>query len=378
MSRCIAFLISLGLLIPLCALAQVGSKEGVSSNTSSLLTRHQQRMDILEQGLKDIRGVLEKDLRELRIKLEQVGSSSVKAGSDQDADLMIIRREMEKLGDMLAVTNRRMERTLEITSDTEFRLLRLEKRFQTMISLVGADAASAIVQSDVTGVQTPAKVEMSRESSDAVVKWSVGESALNRELKVIEEESADNKKLKSADEIKVGDPSNKSSSSEAVSKVALNSDVSEETRDNTVLNSNEKPMAPEVLPAVNPEEQYRYALGRALQNDFEIAERAFVEFREYNVGHEREADATYWLGRVQFMRGEYEKAALTFTEFNSAYPEDARLMDTTIWIAESVSHFAPAEQACEIYKDLPQLVDSPPESFLTKLAELIDAAQCKS
>jgi hypothetical protein len=50
---------------------------------------------------------------------------------------------MEKLNDTLAMTSRRMERTLEITSDTEFRLLRLEKRVQTLISLGGSDLASA-------------------------------------------------------------------------------------------------------------------------------------------------------------------------------------------------------------------------------------------
>ena len=46
---------------------------------------------------------------------------------------------------------------------------------------------------------------------------------------------------------------------------------------------------------------------------------------------------------------------MTFSEFNSAYPNDARLVDTTMWIAESVSHFAPQDQACAIYASLPSL-----------------------
>ncbi len=138
------------------------------------------------------------------------------------------------------------------------------------------------------------------------------------------------------------------------------------------------PAEPEVLPAVSPEEQYRFALGRALQNDLETAELAFAEFRVFNKDHERQADATFWLGRVQFMRGEYEKAAMTFSEFNSTYPGDARLVDTTMWIAESVSHFAPAEQACEIYASLPKLLDTPPETFMTQIAALSNAAKCKS
>jgi TolA-binding protein len=138
------------------------------------------------------------------------------------------------------------------------------------------------------------------------------------------------------------------------------------------------PAKPEILPDESPDEQYRFALGKALQNDLETAEGAFAEFRVFNKGHSREADAAFWLGRVQFMRGSYEKAAMTFSEFNSEYPNDARLVDTTMWIAESVSHFAPQDQACAIYASLPSLLDSPPESFTTQLAKLSAASNCDS
>jgi TolA-binding protein len=69
---------------------------------------------------------------------------------------------------------------------------------------------------------------------------------------------------------------------------------------------------------------------------------------------------------------------MTFSEFNSEYPNDARLVDTTMWIAESVSHFAPQDQACAIYASLPSLLDSPPESFTTQLAKLSAASNCDS
>ena len=106
----------------------------------------------------------------------------------------------------------------------------------------------------------------------------------------------------------------------------------------------------DVLPDVSPEEQYRFSLGKALANDLVTAEAAFDEFREVNKGHERFADATFWLGRVQFVQGKYEQAAMTFSEFNTNFPTDNRLVKTTMWIAESVSRFAPREQACEIYE----------------------------
>jgi TolA-binding protein len=374
MNKRIVFLVLASLLLPANAMAQsAASDNAISSNASALLTRQQQRMDILEQGLKEIRGVIEQDLREIKLKVEQLGSSSAQAGTAQVADLNALRNEMEKLNDTLAMTSRRMERTLEITSDTEFRLLRLEKRVQTLISLGGSDLASAAAQQETTAADAPANVQMTRESNSGVTKWSVEEGALNRELETLDTASAPDAATKDGVE-KASDSASTADNAVSGDAGTLNADVA--VNDVPVVPA--QPAEPEVLPAVSPEEQYRFALGRALQNDLETAELAFAEFRVFNKDHQRQADATFWLGRVQFMRGEYEKAAMTFSEFNSTYANDARLVDTTMWIAESVSHFAPAEQACEIYASLPKLLDTPPEAFMAQLAALSDAAKCKS
>ena len=374
MNKRIVFLVLASLLLPANAMAQSAASDNATlSNASALLTRQQQRMDILEQGLKEIRGVVEQDLREIKLKVEQLGSSSAQAGTAQVADLNMLRNEMEKLNDTLAMTSRRMERTLEITSDTEFRLLRLEKRVQTLISLGGSDLASAAAQKETTAANAPANVQMTRESNSGVTKWSIEEGTLNRELETLDTASTSDAAAKDGVETANDSalPADNASSGGAGNP---NADVVADDAPVVPV----APAEPEVLPAVSPEEQYRFALGRALQNDLETAELAFAEFRVFNQDHERQADATFWLGRVQFMRGEYEKAAMTFTEFNSNYPGDARLVDTTMWIAESVSHFAPAEQACEIYASLPKLLDTPPETFMTQITALSDAAKCKS
>ena len=352
--------------------AQSSTDETVIENASALLTRHQQRMDILEAGLKDVRGIIENDLREIKMKVEQMQSSSSEAGTSQTADLKALRDQMEKLGDMLAMTNRRMERTLEITSDTEFRLLRLEKRMQTLLTLGGDDAAAALVQQDTIGAGEAAAVQMSRDLDTGISSWSVAEDSLNDALANVEGDNAtseasavdENVGLVQAGSADTG--STESALAAGDNAILANAETTGET----------EPAQPEVLPAVSPEEQYRFALGRALQNDLETAELAFAEFRTFNKGHARQADSIFWLGRVQFMRGEFEKAAMTFSEFNSAYPGDARLVDTTMWIAESVSHFAPPEQACEIYASLPQLIDTPPDTFLAQLSKLSDDANC--
>ena len=373
MNKQLVFLILASLLLPTNAMAQrVANDNAISSNASALLTRQQQRMDILEQGLKEIRGVIEQDFREIKLKVDQLGSSSAQAGTAQVADLNALRNEMEKLNDTLAMTSRRMERTLEITSDTEFRLLRLEKRVQTLISLGGSDLASAAAQQETTAADAPANVQMTRESNSGVTKWSIEEGALNRELETLDPPSTPDAAAK--DRVETSNNSALPADNAASGDAGLNADVV--ANDGPVVPA--APAEPAVLPAVSSEEQYRFALGRALQNDLETAELAFAEFRAFNKDHERQADAIFWLGRVQFMRGEYEKAAMTFSEFNSTYPGDARLVDTTMWIAESVSHFAPAEQACEIYESLPKLLDTPPETFMTQIAALSDAAKCKS
>ena len=85
-----------------------------------------------------------------------------------------------------------------------------------------------------------------------------------------------------------------------------------------------------------------------MQNELESAEEAVTEFIKVNRGHKRVADATFWLGCVQFMRGKYEKAAITVSGFNTKYIDDPRLVETTAWIVEPVSHFAPREQACKL------------------------------
>lgn len=362
--------------------AQSSTDETVIENASALLTRHQQRMDILEAGLKDVRGIIENDLREIKMKVEQMQSSSSEAGTSQTADLKVLRDQMEKLGDMLAMTNRRMERTLEITSDTEFRLLRLEKRMQTLLTLGGDDAAAALVQQDAIGAGEAAAVQMSRDIDTGISSWSVAEDSLNDALANVEGDNAtsgasavdENAGLAQAGSADTGSTDTGSADTGSTESALA-------AGDNAILANAEttgetEPAQPEVLPAVSPEEQYRFALGRALQNDLETAALAFAEFRTFNKGHARQADSIFWLGRVQFMRGEFEKAAMTFSEFNSAYPGDARLVDTTMWIAESVSHFAPPEQACEIYASLPQLIDTPPDTFLAQLSKLSDDANC--
>jgi TolA-binding protein len=335
-----------------------------------LILRQQQRMDLFDTDLKDLRGSVEQGFRTLQMQVEQLSSSTSTDESEISASIRSLQDNIERLTDALAMTNRRMERTLEITSDVEFRLLRMEKRMQTLMTLGGNDLANAAVAADTLPGGSDEQITMQRNAGDGTTTWSVDEKKLNQQL------DEGDPTIAAAPKTGVGD------AIDATGRLDANG-AAQETSEGTVETSTAEeasvlPAKPEILPDESPDEQYRFALGKALQNDLETAENAFAEFRLFNKGHSREADAAFWLGRVQFMRGSYEKAAMTFSEFNSEYPNDARLVDTTMWIAESVSHFAPQDQACAIYASLPSLLDSPPESFTTQLAKLSAASNCDS
>ena len=331
-----------------------------------LILRQQQRMDLFDSDLKDLRGSVEQGFRTLQMQIEQLSNSTSTDESEMSASIRSLQDNMERLTDALAMTNRRMERTLEITSDVEFRLLRMEKRMQTLMTLGGDDLANAAVADNTPPADYGEQITMKRNTGDGTTTWSVDDYKLNQQL------GDDDTTIASAPKNTSNDAVGGVTQPDAVVGAQVTAEV------NATEEASAPPPKPKILPDESPDEQYRFALGKALQNDLETAEGAFAEFRVFNKGHSREADAAFWLGRVQFMRGSYEKAAMTFSEFNSEYPNDARLVDTTMWIAESVSHFAPQDQACAIYASLPSLLDSPPESFTTQLAKLSAASNCDS
>ena len=327
-------------------------------SVSVLLTRQNERTRLLEEDLRELRGIVETDLRALKMQITQLSNNASSDETTTSAEIRDLRDQIERLADAVAMASRRMERTLEVTSDMEFRLLRMEKRLQTLMNFGGDELASAAVQEDTIAAGESADVSMSRDADTGEVTWQVSEDELNAQLAAADAAGATgNNEAAAADNASDTAVADAADAAGATAEVAV-------------------PTGPEVLPEGNPEEQYSFALGKAMQNELEIAEAAFTEFRVLNPSDEREADALFWLGRIQYLRKEYERAAITFSEFSRIYPDDARIGDTTLLIAESVSKFAPPEQACAIYRELPNLVAAPTDQFTAKLAALSEAASC--
>ena len=363
------------------------SGDAAAPNASVLLTRQSQRIEMLETDLRDMRGQMETDIRSLKMQITQLGNNASSGETATTAELRDLRDQVERLADAVSMASRRMERTLEITSDMEFRLLRMEKRMQTLMKLGGDDLASAAVQDDTIPAGETPEVSMQRDITTGEITWQMSAGKLNEQLE------ANNRQPQTTDLASIGAlPASGDSAGGGTTAAGIVADAPQTTIGNgdaaLTLSPAAPPSAPpsapavvtplkpEILPDTSPEEQYNFALQRAMQNDLETAEAAFAEFRQFNAGHPREADSLFWLGRIQFLRGQFEQAALTFSEFSRAYPEDARLNDTTIWVAESVSRFAPPDQACDIYRQLPSVVPEPSQRLTERLAALSEAANC--
>ena len=365
----------IGLLLLLCLISTAPLLAQVEDSSNQLLARQQLRLDMMENSLKDLTGMVETEMRALKVQVDQASASAVAAESGNTGDLKVIQSDLARLSDSLNILNQRITRTIELTSDVEFRVLRLEKRMQTLLSLSDSDLSAQLAQQDVTSAGTAPEVSMSRDVATGETVWTIEQSKLNEQLgetTVDDNQSMDNN-ASAASDIIAAEPASSGVSISAEGEATETASASKNASKQVVADELAKPS---VLPDASAEDQYRHALGLALRNDLPTAEAAFSEFRDLHPDHERSADALFWLGRVQFMQSQYENAAMTFTTFNKLYDGDARLVDTTLWIAESVAQFASAEQACEIYQSLPHFLDQAPDSFTNRLSELSAGSGC--
>ena len=68
-------------------------------------------------------------------------------------------------------------------------------------------------------------------------------------------------------------------------------------------------------------------------------------------------------------------ARMTFFQFNTAFPGDARRRYDDVDCEFTV--FCPTGKACEICV-LAQLIDTPPDAFMIQLSKLSDDANCSN
>ncbi len=106
------------------------------------------------------------------------------------------------------------------------------------------------------------------------------------------------------------------------------------------------------LPDGPPQEQYEYAFGLLRQADYAKAEQALSKFLDAHPEHELAGNAKYWLGETFYVRGNYERAAVTFAEGFQTYPDSQKAPDNLLKLGMSLAQIDRTDDACGIFAEL--------------------------
>lgn len=101
-----------------------------------------------------------------------------------------------------------------------------------------------------------------------------------------------------------------------------------------------------------PEEQYRAAFGLLRKQDFQAAEQALGNFVRNHPNDPLAGNAQYWLGETYYVRGQYENAAIAFTEGFQTYPDSTKAPDNLLKLGMSLANLGKNEDACTAFSHL--------------------------
>ncbi|MGB1474564.1 MAG: hypothetical protein ACPHAP_09115, partial [Candidatus Puniceispirillaceae bacterium] len=178
-SICLAFVMAAALYAPP-LWAQSASTD--DTGLSALVSRQQQRMELLEEGLKGVRGTIEMELQNIRTEIESLAASSIANQSGASSDVKSIQGELAKLADNIAIVSQRINNTLNLYSDIEFRILRLEKRLNTLLSLSSDEVVDKLAQGEVSAAGAGPSVAMSRDAQTGQTVWTIDKEQLEDQL----------------------------------------------------------------------------------------------------------------------------------------------------------------------------------------------------
>ena len=357
----------------------------LSSGDTDLLARQQIKTQQIENELRDLRGSISDDMQDIRARLSDI----VARMDDQTIeDKKAIQKSISSLAsleDTISLLEQRMRRTIEMSSDLDFRIIRLENKLQTLLSLSTENSSSSNANLQDMSKQT---LDDPKQQSDNISNLVSSDGS----TWLIDQQKLDENLTQAAsDVVPVSDDVDALLVSQnANSDIASQIETDDETDNNTATLSSEAPSSQQDmaqadgksagqynLPEGTIEDQYNFAVKLALAKKLDEAAKAFEAINATYPDEPRAADSLFFLGRVQYMQKQFELAAYSFSEFNINYPNDSRLVDSTLFLAKSVGEFADPEQACPIFKSLPELLEEKPQSFLNEMQLLLDKKQCQ-
>ena len=140
-------------------------------------------------------------------------------------------------------------------------------------------------------------------------------------------------------------------------------------------NQNDNDLNEDLLPDTSPEDQYQFAFDLLRSQKLNEAKKALEEFIIKNEKHNLSGSASYWIGEIIYLNGDYKEAALTFAEAYQKYPNSTKVPDMLLRLSKSLSKIGKLEQACFTLNELTSKY--PDSKILSKAKIESELLQCK-
>ena len=311
------------------------SAQSVDQSTLEAL---QSRIIAVEETLRDVNARIENDLFALQQNLE--------AGGDVVATLERVDQRLNAISNLsneISALNQKIQKILQLATDNEFRILRVEAQLQALMrhsalspvdaeGTEGAEGTGTAAAPPLTPTDAPTDTP-SESSDDAPSESAVSQAGLDDGTTAIEPPQ----------------PSQ-------LTDIAP---------------------TPSILPAGTEEEQYEFVHDLLNNGHYPEAESALIEFSTIYPESDLRADVVFWLGRVQFVQEQHNKSLQTMSEFARTWPEDDRRIKVLMWIAESISVIRPANEACRFFDKTIQAIETPPQQLVNRIAKLREDIACE-
>jgi methyl-accepting chemotaxis protein len=92
---------------------------------SNLLVRQQIKIQQIEDELRDLRGSMSDDMQDVRARLSDISSRLDDQTGDDKQSIQKMLSSIASLEDTISLLEQRMRRTIEMSSDLDFRIIRL-------------------------------------------------------------------------------------------------------------------------------------------------------------------------------------------------------------------------------------------------------------
>jgi tol-pal system protein YbgF len=131
-----------------------------------------------------------------------------------------------------------------------------------------------------------------------------------------------------------------------------------------------------LLPPGNEMDQYNFAFSLLRKADYEGAEIAFSEFITVYPDSELNGNAYYWLGSTNFVRDDFQNAAIAFLkgyQFDATGPKAA---DNLLKLGVTLSRLGKNAEACATFGELENKFPEAAQTLLDEASDEAAAAGC--